>query len=69
MKTTIKQGETMKIIEKSTGEIIGSIVTNHSMTLDEAMSLISYPWVSDDNGSGYLVDDVYYDDSDLEMVY
>jgi len=25
--------------------------------------------VSDDNGSGYLVDDVYYDDSDLEMVY
>jgi hypothetical protein len=61
----------MKIIEKSTGTEIGSIVTNRSLTLDEAMGLIGYPWVNDEdsNESGYKVDDVYYDESDLEMDY
>jgi len=61
----------MKIIEKSTGTEIGSIVTNHSMTLEEAMNLIGYAWVSDEdnNASGYKVDDVYYDEGDLEMDY
>ena len=59
----------MKVIEKSTGTVIGTVVTNRSLTLDEAMELIGYPWVTDEDNGGYKVGDIYYDEGDLEMVY
>ena len=39
------------------------------MTIDEAMNLIGHPWVEADDDSGYLVDGVFYADSDLVMDY
>lgn len=56
----------MKIIQKSTGEVLAEIVTNRSMTIDEACALmdIKIMRTAEDfqNGDGYDIDD-------LEMVY
>jgi hypothetical protein len=57
----------MKIISKSTGETIAKIITNHSMTLDEAIELIGeiHPDQMDESvligGEWY-----YYEDLDLD---
>ena len=61
----------MKIINKE-GVVIGKVITNRSLTLADAMQLIGYPWVSDEDdiyATGYKVGDIYYDEDDLEMVY
>lgn len=61
----------MTIRDKSTGKTIGHIVTNRSMTIGEAMTLIGYPWTTNEttDESGYCVDGVYYGEDDLEMDY
>ena len=60
----------MKIINTATNEIVAKILTNHSMTLDEAINLVGEiinpenPW--DEN---VLIDGnwYYYDDLDLVL--
>ena len=61
----------MIIKDRKTDEVIGKILTNRSMTLDEAMELIGYPWQSTDydDDAGYNVDGVYYHPDDLVMCY
>ena len=58
----------MKIINTTTGEAIAEITTNHSMSIDEAISLMG--WTVEDDGE--LTSDgesvgAYYED--LEMEY
>lgn len=60
----------MKIIDKANGTTVGEVMTNQSLTLDQAMSLSGYPWMEgEDDNTGYKVGDVYYVPNDLEMVY
>lgn len=57
----------MKIINKATGETVAEILTNHSMSLDEAISLVGeiHSDAEEENveigGEWY-----YYDDLDME---
>ena len=60
----------MKLIDKKTNEVIADIVTNHSMSIDECLSLMNY--TVNEDGQIYDVDNAvelsaWYDD--LEMVY
>lgn len=55
----------MKIINKSTNETVAEIVTNRSMTLDEALNIVGeiFPANEDENvlidGKWYYYDDLY----------
>lgn len=57
----------MKIVNKVTGETVTKIMTNHSMSLDDAINLVGkiYPDNSEENvlifGEWY-----YYDDLEIE---
>ena len=60
----------MQLINKVTGDIIAEIMTNRSMTIDEALMLMHYTTGPD----GQIMDEdtgaelpAYYDD--LEMIY
>lgn len=60
----------MKLYDKSTGVVIADIITNHGMTIDEALSLMRFSiddegQIFDDDNGVYL--DAWYDD--LEMLY
>lgn len=57
----------MKIISKSTNKTVAEIVTNRSMTLDDAINIVGeiFPANEDEN---VLIDGewYYYDDLDME---
>ena len=60
----------MKLYDKNTGVVIANIITNHRMTIDEALSLMRFSiddegQIFDDDNGVYL--DAWYDD--LEMSY
>lgn len=58
----------MKIIDKENGQVVAEIVTNHSMTIDEAIDCMG--WTVNDEGE--IIDDegnhtnVWYDYIDLD---
>ena len=54
----------MKIRVKETGEIIGEVITNHSMTIWEACELAGIDTSTDDDGNYNE-----YDPEELEMIY
>jgi len=58
--------ENMKIIQKSTGEVLAEIITNRSATIEEACALMDIKIMRTEeefrNGDGYDIDD-------LAMVY
>lgn len=58
----------MKIINTFTGETVCEIVTNHSMCIDEAISLVGeiFPENEEEN---VLIDGVWYYYDDLDMIY
>lgn len=64
----------MKLIERPTGKVIGSILTNHGMTLDEAINLLGeiINDMSDerwsDDGDNVIIDGerYWYEDIDME---
>lgn len=58
----------MKIINTATNEIVAEIMTNHSMTLDEAINLVGeiYQQNEDEN---VLIDGNWYYYDDLDMVW
>jgi hypothetical protein len=68
MNDTERRNE-MRIIDKTNGQVIGRVETNHNMTIDEAMNLIGVPWVEEGDNSGYKVGGVYYSPEDLEVDY
>ena len=59
----------MKIISNETGETIANILTNHSMTLDEALDLVGAEPLEAENSCDpdYILNGVelWYDDLDL----
>jgi len=61
--------KTMKIISNETGETIANILTNHSMTLDEALDLVGAEPLEAENSCDpdYILNGVelWYDDLDL----
>ncbi len=63
----------MNIIDRQTGEVIGTVHTTQSITLDQAFSLAGFEWKTyEDDGvecDGWYIDDVLYDESTAEMSY
>ena len=59
------------ILVRDTDNVIGTVITNHFLSLDEGMRLIGYQWVGEENSnnSGYLVGGEYYKEEDLDMDY
>lgn len=59
----------MIIYNVITNEKIAEVVTNHSLTLDEALNLVTEaePYLNEDNNMTYIVNgrEVYYDDLDI----
>ena len=59
----------MKLINKTTGETIAEIMTNRSMSIDDALALLS--WTVDDEGELFTESGdpagAYYEE--IEMVY
>lgn len=57
----------MKIINKATGKTVATIMTNHSMSLDEAIKLVGYIYPENEDENVKIGDDwYYYEDLDME---
>lgn len=63
----------MKLIVKSTGEVIGEVLTNHTMTLEECIECIGGEIINDandprwsDDGDNVIIDGKRYWYEDLE---
>ena len=61
----------MNIKDKATGEVIGTVITNHSMTFDEAMDFAGFVWHAEDGECGWTKDDAVtlWDEESAEMDY
>jgi hypothetical protein len=60
----------MNIKDKATNEVIGTVITNQSLTFDQAMELAGFEYVEGDNESGWTKDGkVFYDEETAEMDY
>jgi len=61
----------MNINDKQTGEVIGKVITNHSMSFDEAMEMAGFEYIEGENESGWSKDGgkTLYDESTAEMDY
>lgn len=58
----------INIIDRQTQETIGTVITNHSLTTDEIMSLSGFEWVEGDNETGWTKDGrTFYDESTVDM--
>lgn len=58
----------MKIINTITGEIVAEVITNHSMTLDEAINLVGEIITPENPGEAdVLIDGSLYFYDDLAM--
>ena len=56
------QGDTLKIRNTKTGEIVASILCNHSMSVEDALECAGYEYINDDgNGDcGWDIDGALY---------
>lgn len=59
----------MNIKDKASGEIIGTVITNRSMTFDEAMEMAGFEYIENDNEGGWSKDGgiTLYDESTAEI--
>ena len=62
----------MNIINKQSREVIGTVITNHSLTFDQAMELAGFEWKTlEDDGvecdGWYDADNVLWDESVAEI--
>lgn len=57
----------MEIIVKESHQVIATIITNHSMSLDEAMALVGWPYNND--WGVWETDAGDFGPEDLEMAY
>lgn len=58
----------MQLIDTASGEVIADITTNHSMSIDDILSLMDF---TVDNESGQIMDgdkalNAYYDSLDIQ---
>ena len=58
----------MKIINTTTQETVAEIMTNHSMSLDEAINLVGEIF-SANEGENVLIDGNWYYYEDLDMLW
>ena len=56
----------MKVVCVSTGEVLGTVLTNHSMTLDEALDFIG---AEVDEDGQIVLDNEVYDWEDLDTIW
>lgn len=66
----------MKIINKANNEIVGEVITNHSMTLEEAIECIGGEFINDmdddrwsDDGDNIIIDGKRYWHEDLDYIW
>lgn len=66
----------MKIINKANNEIVGEIITNHSMTLEKAIECIDGEFISDmdddrwsDDGDNIIIDGKRYWHENLDCIW
>jgi hypothetical protein len=59
----------MNIKDKATNEVIGKVITNHSMTFDQAMEAAGFEYIEGDNESGWSKDGgkTLYDETTAEV--
>lgn len=58
----------MNITVKETGEDLGKVISNRSMTFAETMELMGFEWKDTGSDCGWTNDDAnYYDEDDLEF--
>lgn len=57
----------MKLISKATGKTVAEITTNHSMSLEDVISLMG--WTVDDDGDIYDGKTCVANYDDLDMIY
>lgn len=58
----------MKIIEITTGAVIAEIMTNHGMTLDEAINIVGdMRWDEDDMYQAVVINGSTYDYDNLDI--
>ena len=59
----------MNIVDKETKEVIGKVITNNSMTFDQAMEAAGFEYIEGDNESGWSKDGgkTLYDETTAEM--
>ena len=65
----------VKVYNKATGKVYGEIITNHGLTIDEAMLLVGLEMttenLADENDLSYYDndgDEFWYDDIDTETI-
>ena len=66
---SIQEELNMKLFDKNTGVVIAEIIANHSMTIDDALTLMHFSiddegQIFDDDNGVYL--DAWYDDLELK---
>ena len=61
----------MNIVDKATNEVIGKVITNQSLTFDQAMDMAGFEYVEGDNESGWTKDGgkTLYDEETAEIDY
>ncbi len=57
-----------QVLDRETGEVLGKILANHSLSIDEAMHLIGAKWYDKDGGWSLDGGRTCYDSSTLELV-
>jgi hypothetical protein len=61
----------MNIKDTATNEVIGKVITNQSMTFDQAMEMAGFEYIEGDNESGWSKDGgkTLYGETTAEMDY
>jgi len=61
----------MNIVDTATNEVIGKVITNHSMSFGEAMEMAGFEYIEGENESGWSKDGgkTLYDESTAAMDY
>lgn len=61
----------MNIVDKATNEIIGNVVTNQSLTFEQAMELAGFEYIENINESGWTKDGgkTFYDENTVIINY
>lgn len=61
----------INLVDRQTGEIIGSVVTNRSLTFDELCRLAGFEWMTleddDVETDGWYCGGILYEEQDIEI--
>ena len=63
----------IKVIDEETNEVIGTVVTNQSLTFDRTLELAGLSWLTSDKDGvecdGWYKEEVLYDAGSCRVVY